>query len=81
MLQVLFALNWQYWLNEKGAVALADTFALRPARLRPRVEECFGLLAADGHSIRAAIDGLEEIKADIERLTAAHQVARQAGVV
>jgi len=27
LMQVLFALNGQYWMNEKGALALASTFA------------------------------------------------------
>ena len=64
MLQVLFALNEQYWLNEKGAVALADTFRLSPVRLRARIEEAFSLLAADGDSIRAAIAVLEGLQRD-----------------
>src|SRR5690606_16582965 len=36
LLQVLFALNEQYWLNEKGALALAEGFALRPPDLQAR---------------------------------------------
>lgn len=61
MLQVLFALNQEYWLNEKGALLIADKFSLRPDHLKERVEEAFTLLAADGQSIEQAIKILEEV--------------------
>ncbi len=68
MLQVLFAINQKYWLNEKGAVALASTFAWRPRRFQSRVEESFGLLDATPRSIRKAILNLEELSKDIDLL-------------
>lgn len=66
LLQVVFALNEQYWMNEKGAVALADTFPVRPALLRSRIEKAFTLLAADRLSIEEAIAVLEDVKHDTE---------------
>jgi hypothetical protein len=68
MLQVLFALNGQYWLNEKGAVALADTFPVRPDDLRSRIERAFTLLAVDRPSLEAAVDLLAEVQRDMDRL-------------
>ena len=68
MLQVLFALNQEYWLNEKGALLIADKFPLRPERLKERIEEAFGLLAADGQSIGQAIDVLEGVNQDVNAL-------------
>ncbi|HMN59843.1 MAG TPA: nucleotidyltransferase domain-containing protein [Anaerolinea sp.] len=68
ILQVLFALNRQHWLNEKGALALAETFAVRPADLKARVERAFGLLSADGSAIQAAIDRLGEVAAETQAL-------------
>ncbi len=68
MLQVLFALNAEYWLNEKGALLIADKFPLRPNRLKERVEEAFKLLAADGQSIADAIAVLEEVNKDVSVL-------------
>ncbi|HSL41933.1 MAG TPA: nucleotidyltransferase domain-containing protein [Anaerolineales bacterium] len=65
MLQVLFALNKQYWLNEKGAVALADTFVIKPTRLRARIEEAFQFLDANPQSIQKSIHILEELSKDI----------------
>jgi Nucleotidyltransferase domain len=73
MLQVLFALNEQYWLNEKGAVALAGTFQIAPKRLQARIEEMFGLLAADRESISAAISVLEGLQRDTTALIASRQ--------
>lgn len=58
LLQVLFAMNEQYWMNEKGALALADTFPIRPADLRSRIERAFALLPG---SIEEAVDVLDEI--------------------
>ncbi len=68
ILQVLFALNRQWWLNEKGALALAESFAKRPANLKARVEQAFGLLAADGAAIQSAIELLGEVAADTQVL-------------
>lgn len=68
MLQVLFALNEEYWLNEKGALLIADKFPLRPNRLKERVESAFTLLSADGETIGKAIAILEELNQDVSVL-------------
>jgi hypothetical protein len=70
LLQVLFARNGQYWMNEKGAVALAETFPVRPSNLRARIEKAFTLLAGDRSSLEEAVAVLEELQRDTERLTA-----------
>lgn len=70
LLQVLFALNEQPWLNEKGAVAMAESFPRRPPRLRARLEAAFTRLAADGDAIRAAIDDLDALEGDLAALIA-----------
>lgn len=68
LLQVIFALNEQHWMNEKGAVALADTFPVRPAGLQARIEKAFTLLAPDGLAIAEAIAVLDELKRETEAL-------------
>ena len=68
MLQVLFALNKTYWLNEKGAVALAETFARKPEMLQARINETFALLEANPGSIQNAIAKLEELSKEISSL-------------
>jgi predicted nucleotidyltransferase len=70
MLQVLFAINKTHWLNEKGAVALADTFTQKPERLQARINETFRLLDANPQSIQQAIAHLEEMSNDIDTLVA-----------
>ena len=66
MLQVLFAMNRTHWLNEKGAAALADTFAIKPVMLRSRINEAFQLLDANPLSIQKAIVILEELNKEID---------------
>jgi hypothetical protein len=65
MLQVLFAVNKTHWLNEKGALAVADGFVIKPARLQDRLNESFRLLEADPHAIQASIDLLDELNREI----------------
>jgi hypothetical protein len=67
MNQVLFALNEQYLLNEKGAVAVANTFAICPQSYQARVESAFALLAADTNSIAEAIAILVELEQDLSQ--------------
>lgn len=55
MNQVLFALNQEYLLNEKGAVAIANRFMLCPQNYQERVETVFALLSADAKAIQEAV--------------------------
>jgi hypothetical protein len=60
LMQTLFALNGQYWMNEKGALALANTFALRPAQLQARIDNAFAQLA-NSRGLTYAVELLEEL--------------------
>jgi predicted nucleotidyltransferase len=68
MNQVLFALNQEYLLNEKGAVAVANSFALCPQNYQQRVESVFANLAVDAKSIVDAMypSGISEAIAILE---------------
>lgn len=68
LMQVLFAINEQYWMNEKGAVALADGFEKSPAHLRERVESAFSQLSTSAESIAGAIDILRDVVSASEKL-------------
>ena len=57
--QTLFALNEQWWLNEKGAVALASAFAHTPANYAERVNTMF---ASD---LARAVEILEELEREV----------------
>jgi hypothetical protein len=64
MMQVLFAHNEQYLLNEKGAVALAATFPHCPPDLVRRVGAAFAHLAAPS-SLPAALTALTALADDV----------------
>jgi predicted nucleotidyltransferase len=61
LVQTLFAFNEHYWMNEKGAVALAATFPRVPTRLAERVTGAFTALSDNAESLQAAIQALEAL--------------------
>jgi predicted nucleotidyltransferase len=68
LVQTLFALNEQYWMNEKGAVALAATFSQVPAHLVEHVREVFTALSDQVESLQAAIEALKALVFETEAL-------------
>ena len=59
MVQTLFALNSEWYLNEKGAVALADQFALTPPQFAARLNMAFAQLGNDNDAALALMRGLD----------------------
>jgi predicted nucleotidyltransferase len=68
LLQTLFALNERYWMNEKGALALAATFASAPANLQPRVEAAFMGLRGDPAALHAVVAQLGVLIDEVDQL-------------
>lgn len=68
MLQVLFALNKEYWMNEKGALAITDRFAIKPADFRNRVNEIYRLLDASPEAIERAVTLLKGLCEEVYAL-------------
>jgi len=68
LLQALFALNECYWMNEKGAVALATAFPLAPQRLAERIDTAFGYLEPAGEALTRAIKGLDQLVSETAQL-------------
>ena len=68
MLQVLFAVNKTHWLNEKGAVAIANHFTRKPEGLPSRIHEIFQSLGANPRSMQRALLKLEELSQEISRI-------------
>ena len=68
MLQVLFALNKEHWLNEKGAVAIANNFKIKPVNFQSRVGEIFTLLSATPEAIDRSLTLLKELNTDMNDL-------------
>jgi len=59
--QTLFALNEQYWMNEKGAVALAAGFLRSPAQFAERVALAFEQMDRSAQGISAGIETIEAL--------------------
>jgi hypothetical protein len=68
LVQLTFALNGEYLLNEKGAVARVESLPRHPPHFRARVDHIFGTLRADERAIHEAFAALEALAADFERL-------------
>ncbi|MBN1305345.1 MAG: nucleotidyltransferase domain-containing protein [Anaerolineales bacterium] len=68
MLQVLFALNHEHWLNEKGAVAMAGKFERKPANLQDRIDEIFALLGPAPESLQKSLAILKGLSRDLSAL-------------
>ena len=64
--QVLFALNGHWLLNEKGAVAAVDGFALKPSDFSRRIARVYADLGAASHA--AGLDRLEALVVETQRL-------------
>ena len=64
--QTLFALNGVYLLNEKGAVATVDQFAVRPEGFAERVAGLYSELGRGAHA--SALDQLEVLIGDARAL-------------
>jgi len=69
--QVLFALNGVYWMNEKGAAAIAGAFRTVPANYTRRVHEVMALIKEDQADLAKSLDMLRQLIRETEALMAA----------
>jgi hypothetical protein len=75
LLQTLFALNEQYWLNEKGATAMAAGFPQGASRVQARIDAAFAQLTAAPAALTAAVEILAALLDEVDPLVRA-QAAR-----
>jgi hypothetical protein len=75
LLQTLFALNEQYWLNEKGATAMAAGFPQGASRVQARIDAAFAQLTAAPAALTAAVEILAALLDEVAPLVRA-QAAR-----
>lgn len=68
LLVVLFALNREPWLNEKGALNLARRFPIIPVRFCERVETIWGSVIKDSEALAAALATVRELNAEVKAL-------------
>ncbi|MFC5447739.1 nucleotidyltransferase domain-containing protein [Paenibacillus aestuarii] len=68
--QVLFALNGDYMLNEKGAVAYVARFAIAPEQFESRVQQAYTGLTVNGDDMLSAIAIIHELIGETNELAA-----------
>jgi hypothetical protein len=68
LLVVLFALNREHWLNEKGALNLAGRFPIVPPGFCERVEAIWRYVVKDSDSLAAAMATVRELNDEVKAL-------------
>lgn len=66
--QVLFALNGQYCIDEKGAIERISSFEIKPDDYRVKVDKIFDLLSIDKNSTEEGLNILEGLVSEIKSL-------------
>lgn len=59
--QVLFALNGTYWMNEKGAAAIIDSFSKAPSRYSSRTNDILTLITEEQAGLEKALGKLHDL--------------------
>jgi hypothetical protein len=70
LVQVLFALNERYVVNEKGSVEATDSLPLRPENFRETIESVLSCPGKTSKQLVASVRRLENITRTIEKLCA-----------
>jgi hypothetical protein len=65
----LFALNRVHWLNEKGALAMANQLEFTPPGLKSRVDEIWRALGPDAHQLSHALAIARSLVEEVTDLT------------
>jgi predicted nucleotidyltransferase len=68
MTLVLYALNLQFFMNEKSAFPQSAEFAIRPAQLHERVGKILGSIGADATSLAESVATMRDIHRDLAKL-------------
>lgn len=66
--QVVFALNETYWMNEKGASAIANSFAKVPSQYANRINSILSLVTEDETGLEKASGMLLDLIHETDRL-------------
>ncbi|AJY77948.1 nucleotidyltransferase family protein [Paenibacillus beijingensis] len=68
MNQVLFALNETYWMNEKGAAAIADSVSMVPSKYSNRINNILTLVTEDQGGLEKALAMLSNLIHETDNL-------------
>jgi predicted nucleotidyltransferase len=72
LIQVIYALNETYIMNEKGSLANIDTFKIAPKDFKKKAENIFYSLTVDTENMKNLLDELSGIAKDVEDLCNKH---------
>lgn len=61
LVQVLYALNERYWINEKGSVKAAGSFPLTPPDFEASITHVLGALGTNAEAITARLHEMERV--------------------
>lgn len=70
LVQVIYALNETYLMNEKGSLFDIDTFRIAPKDFKGRAESIFYSLTTDSENMKNLVDRLSEMIKEVEDLRA-----------
>lgn len=68
LVQVLYALNERYWINEKGSVKAAATFPLTPPDFEATITRALGSLGTTAAAINSRLRDMEALVARVREL-------------
>jgi hypothetical protein len=68
LVQILFALNKQFFLNEKGSVDLVDTFEKKPEKFAARVHTMLGSLGTTATELEERLEGFYKLAEETKEL-------------
>lgn len=68
LMQVIYALNETYIMNEKGSLANIDTFKIIPEAFKEKVENIFLSLTSDTKNMKNILDELSGVIKEVEGL-------------
>lgn len=72
LIQVIYALNETYIMNEKGSLDNIDTFRIIPKEFKKKIENIFYLLVANTENMKNLINELSSIVKEVEHLCNKH---------
>lgn len=61
LIQVLFALNEAFWLNEKGALDSADAFPIKPKNFKTKVETVLAHVGENPKELKQSLQRFEDL--------------------
>src|SRR5260370_24645915 len=69
MTLVLYALNREFFLNEKGAFAESRRFATKPARFHDTISRILGNIGETPAELSASVEGFQSIAQELRAIS------------